>query len=79
MTRQRAAHLVFVTAVAFSPDSKAMLTVSGDASARVTLAAQERSDLLQGFLILLILLAIVVMLILLLRHIDSGAMVRTEL
>lgn len=41
--RTRGAHMVFVTAVEFSPDSRALLSVSGDSSARVTAVQPAKS------------------------------------
>eukprot|EP00884_Botryococcus_braunii_P014330 jgi/Botrbrau1/22899/Bobra.0065s0052.2 len=78
VSRQKGAHLVFVTAVTFSPQSNALLSVSGDASARVTLAKASSSDM-RVWLLLAIVLAIVAVLVQLLLHMDLGTLTSDEL
>ncbi|CAI5973125.1 unnamed protein product [Closterium sp. NIES-65] len=64
--RQRVvgAHLVFVTALDFSPNSRALLSVSGDSSARVTAVAAKPAG--QGWVTCLILTALALLAIALL-------------
>ena len=58
LARVRAAHMVFVTAVAFSADEHALLSVSADASARATPLPRAA-----GFLTLLRMLALLLLLL----------------
>lgn len=69
VSRVRGAHLVFVTAVTFSAESSALLSVSGDASARVTIA-RPASGNAQFLLLLAIFVAIVAVLVQLLRQLQ---------
>lgn len=78
VSRQKGAHLVFVTAVAFSPQSNAVLSVSGDASARVTLAKVSSSDM-RVLLLLAIVLAILAVIVQLLSHMKLGTLTFDEL
>ena len=56
VARTRAAHMVFTTAVAFDPAETALLSVSADASARVTtVRSPSRTGLSLGSLLLLLL------------------------
>ena len=61
VARTRAAHMVFTTALCFDPGERALLSVSADASARVTLCRKGRSGigLSLGSLLLLVLALLV--------------------
>lgn len=58
--RTKAAHMVFATAVAFDVEESALLSVSADASARLTVIAPRRISLASLMCYLMLLLVVLV-------------------